>query len=68
MPARPEEQRAAVLLRLVDQEGGHAERREDVRQVVSAMAETVPESVKLPLLQCLEGLVHRSPICGGQPA
>ena len=43
MFARLPEQRAAMLLHLVDQEGEHGERREDVRQMVFPMA-TMPIS------------------------
>ncbi len=45
---RPSERRAAVPLHLIDQEGEHGERHEDVRQVVLAMAEVVLEAATLP--------------------
>ena len=65
MFARLPEQRAAMLLHLVDQEGEHGERREDVRKVVFPMPEVVLEPVCVPRLQCLERLVLDGPSAAG---
>ena len=54
-----------MLLHLVDQEGEHGERREDVRQILVSMPEIVLEPVCVPRLQRLERLVLDGPSAAG---
>jgi len=65
--ARLPEQRPAVPLHPVGREGGHGERREDVRRVVPSVPEVVPEPASVPRLECPERLVLADPSAAGGP-
>ncbi len=67
MLSRLPEQRAAALLHLIDQEGEHGERRENVRRMVVAVPEVVLEVISVPRLGCLERFVLNRPSAAGGP-